>query len=72
MAWASFSVALPRSATAAFPAPFQVLETLVHAGSGICECALAGEPIRQYDWWAVSRIIPTTINEFPYLELPVC
>jgi len=41
------------------------LETLVRAGFGFVN-ALQGTAVRQYDYWAVSRVIPTTINEFPY------
>ncbi len=41
------------------------LETLVRAVTGFGK-AMAGTPIREYNYWDVSRVIPATINEFPY------
>ncbi len=41
------------------------LETLVGAGAGFVK-ALGGAPLREYDFWEPSRVIPATINEFPF------
>ncbi len=41
------------------------LETLVRGIIGFGK-ALGGTPIREYNYWDVSRVIPATINEFPY------
>ena len=41
------------------------LETLVRGGAGFFK-ALGGAPVREYNYWDVSRVIPNTINEFPY------
>lgn len=41
------------------------LETLVRGMVGFGK-AMAGTPIREYNYWDVSRVIPATINEFPY------
>ena len=41
------------------------LETLVRAGVGLTK-AWGGQPLPEFSYWATSRVIPTTINEFPY------
>ncbi len=41
------------------------LETLVRGGVGFVK-ALGGASVREYNYWDVSRVIPNTINEFPY------
>ncbi len=42
------------------------VEALVRAGSGLVETLNSGQPLPGYDFWAPSRVIPPTINEFPY------
>lgn len=42
------------------------LENAVHAVSGLWRVIVADAPLAGYDFWSPSRVIPHTINEFPY------
>ncbi|WP_423225713.1 DUF2298 domain-containing protein [Candidatus Amarolinea aalborgensis] len=50
--------------------PFQSqipgLQTFVRALSGAAHVISARTPLPAFDWWAPSRILPGTINEFPF------
>ena len=50
--------------------PFQssnlLVQTLVQAGSGLQQIWSTDQPLPAYDFWGPSRVIPATINEFPY------
>ena len=41
------------------------VETLVNAAGGV-GAAASGQPLPPYDFWGPSRVIPWTINEFPF------
>jgi uncharacterized membrane protein len=43
------------------------LQTLVLAGSGLKQ-VIAGAPLAPYNYWDPTRVIPATINEFPYFS----
>lgn len=43
------------------------VQTLVRAVQGFGQ-ALQGVPVRQYNYWDPTRVIPNTINEFPYFS----
>ncbi|MCY3708873.1 MAG: DUF2298 domain-containing protein [Caldilineaceae bacterium] len=42
------------------------LETAVHAVSGLWRVIVFGAALPGFDFWSPSRVIPHTINEFPY------
>ena len=42
------------------------LEKALHAASGLWQTLTTGANLPRYDFWAPSRVIPETINEFPY------
>lgn len=42
------------------------VETLVHAVDGLVYVMGNDQPLVSYDFWGPSRVIPGTINEFPY------
>lgn len=50
--------------------PFQSqipgLQTLVRAVSGAAHLLTTGGRLPAFDWWAPSRVLPGTINEFPF------
>jgi YYY domain-containing protein len=50
----------------AFSSQIPGLETLVKAGSGAGEILLHGARLPGFDYWGPSRVIGSTINEFPY------
>ena len=58
------------------PGPFQSsipgVKALVDAGTGLQQVLAHTATLPPYDFWGPSRVIPPTINEFPYLELLVC
>src|SRR5690606_11642018 len=43
-----------------------LLSTLVQAASGLVQVMRGQASLPPYDVWAPSRVIPNTINEFPY------
>ena len=43
------------------------LQTLVRAGVGLV-AVLRGQPLPGFDYWAPTRVIPGTINEFPWFS----
>lgn len=57
---------LANMGTSAFQSPFLTVDTLVHAASGLQAMWVSGQPLPPYDFWGPSRVIPNTINEFPY------
>ncbi|MEZ4868419.1 MAG: DUF2298 domain-containing protein [Caldilineaceae bacterium] len=57
---------LAQLSDSAFRSSFPLLETLVHAANGLRHVWLDGATLPAYDFWGPSRVIPATINEFPY------
>lgn len=57
---------LASMSTSTFQSPFLTLDTLVYAASGLQRVWTSGQPLPPYDFWGPSRVIPNTINEFPY------
>lgn len=57
---------LASMSTSTFQSPFLTLDTLVYAASGLQRVWASGQPLPPYDFWGPSRVIPNTINEFPY------
>jgi YYY domain-containing protein len=57
---------LARLSTSSFQSNNSVVQALVHAGSGLQQVWATGQPLPPYDFWGPSRVIPATINEFPY------
>ncbi len=57
---------LARLSTSSFQSNHSVVQALVHAGSGLQQVWETGQPLPPYDFWGPSRVIPATINEFPY------
>lgn len=49
-----------------FSSPVPGLETLFRAGDGLYVTLATGQNLPPYDFWAPSRVLPPTINEFPY------
>ena len=45
------------------------VQKAVHAVSGLWQAVTTDVALPGYDFWATSRVIPHTINEFPLLEL---
>ncbi|MEZ4658212.1 MAG: DUF2298 domain-containing protein [Caldilineaceae bacterium] len=58
--------ALANQSVSQFQSALPGLETLVHAVSGLRVLLANGQPLPAYDFWGPSRVIPATINEFPY------
>ncbi|MCB0095496.1 MAG: DUF2298 domain-containing protein, partial [Caldilineaceae bacterium] len=58
--------ALANQSVSQFQSALPGLETLVHAFSGLRMILANGQPLPAYDFWGPSRVIPATINEFPY------
>ncbi|MCE7982598.1 MAG: hypothetical protein DYG89_15545 [Caldilinea sp. CFX5] len=57
---------LARLSTSPFQSNHSVVQALVHAGSGLQQVWATGQPLPPYDFWGPSRVLPPTINEFPY------
>lgn len=57
---------LARMSTSTFQSPFDLIEVLGRAGSALQQVIATGQPLPPYDFWGPSRVIPNTINEFPY------
>lgn len=57
---------LASMSTSSFQSSFLTVDTLVHAASGLQTLWASGQPLPPYDFWGPSRVIPNTINEFPY------
>jgi len=57
---------LANLSTTTFQSTLPGLEPLVRAGSGLQQLIETGQPLPTYDFWGPSRVIPDTINEFPY------
>ena len=49
-----------------FQSALPALQTIVHAASGLWQVLTTDRSLPGYDFWAPSRVIPFTINEFPY------
>jgi YYY domain-containing protein len=53
--------------SSSFQSALPGLQTAVRAVSGLRE-ALGGQPLPVYNYWDPTRVIPATINEFPYFS----
>ena len=49
-----------------FESSLPMLQTVVHAASGLRAVVGGEQSLPGYDFWAPSRVIPFSINEFPY------
>ncbi len=58
--------ALGNSSQSSFVSSVPGLETVVHAVSGLRRVIVSDATLEGYDFWSPSRVIPHTINEFPY------
>lgn len=52
--------------TSSFKSTIPAIESLVHGVSGLNVTLTTGQDFPSYDFWGPSRVIPPTINEFPY------
>ncbi len=57
---------LANLSTSSFQSSLPGVEPLVRAGSGLRQLLTTGQSLPTYDFWGPSRVIPDTINEFPY------
>ncbi len=57
---------LSRVGQNSFESSFPGLQGAVHGLSGLWRVITSDEALPGYDFWAPSRVIPHTINEFPY------
>ena len=57
---------LGEQSTTQFQSQIPGLQSLVRAASGVQHLATTGGSLAPFDWWAPSRVLPFTINEFPY------
>lgn len=57
---------LARMSNSSFLSPFGIVEVLGRAGAGLQQVWRSGQELPPYDFWGPSRVIPNTINEFPY------
>jgi uncharacterized membrane protein len=64
---AQFMRELGRLSTSNFDSAIPGLKTLVLALSGLGH-VINGETLTRYDYWGPTRVIPETINEFPYFS----
>ncbi len=53
-------------ATTNFESALPLLQPLVRAGSGLQQVLVGGAQLADYGFWEPSRVIPYTINEFPW------
>ncbi|MBV7329525.1 glycosyltransferase family 39 protein [Chloroflexi bacterium TSY] len=49
-----------------FESSLPLVQSTVHAASGLQQIVTQDLNLPRYDFWAPSRVIPDTINEFPY------
>ncbi len=57
---------LAQISNSSFTNPILVVEALGRAGAGLQQVWRSGQELPRYDFWGPSRVIPNTINEFPY------
>ncbi len=57
---------LGEQGTTQFQSQIPGLQSLVRAVSGVQNMVTTGGTLPSFDWWAPSRVLPFTINEFPY------
>ncbi len=57
---------LGEQGTTQFQSQIPGLQSLVRAVSGVQTMVTTGSTLPSFDWWAPSRVLPFTINEFPY------
>lgn len=57
---------LANMGTSSFQSAVPAVETLVRAWSGLRIVLTTEQTLPTYDFWGPSRVIPETINEFPY------
>jgi len=57
---------LQNFSTSEFQSNLPLVESLAHAWSGFIAMRADGSAITNYDFWGPSRVLPATINEFPY------
>ena len=57
---------LGRVSQSGFESNVPGVQKAVHAASGLWHVVTSGAILPSYDFWAPSRVIPHTINEFPY------
>ena len=57
---------LGRAGESGFRSSVPGVETAVHAVSGLWRVVTSASTLPGYDFWAPSRVIPHTINEFPF------
>lgn len=57
---------LSRASQSHFNFGIPAFERAIHAASGLWRTLTTGAALPNYDFWAPSRVIPETINEFPY------
>ncbi len=57
---------LARMSNSAFLSPFGLVEVLGRASEGAQQVWRGTQELPPYDFWGPSRVIPNTINEFPY------
>ena len=57
---------LANLSSSSFQSAFGPVQTLVQAGDGLRAVLAGRQTPPSYDFWGPSRVIPATINEFPY------
>ncbi|MBX3015299.1 MAG: glycosyltransferase family 39 protein, partial [Caldilineaceae bacterium] len=57
---------LANMSNSGFQSSFSGVEALGRATDSFQQLWAAGQPLPPYDFWGPSRVIPNTINEFPY------
>lgn len=57
---------LARMSDGAFQSPFGLVEVIGRAGGALQQVLATGQELPPYDFWGPSRVIPNTINEFPF------
>jgi len=57
---------LANLSSSSFQSAFGLVQTLVQAGYGVRAVLAGQQTLPSYDFWGPSRVIPATINEFPY------
>ncbi|MEM7539411.1 MAG: DUF2298 domain-containing protein, partial [Chloroflexota bacterium] len=55
-----------RESTSTFNSSIPFVQTIVRSVDGFNQTIGNGQPLPPYDFWGPSRVIPYTINEFPY------
>ena len=58
--------ALSTFSVTSFQSDLPGVQTLVRAGDGLRQIVAGGASLPSYDFWGPSRVIPATINEFPW------